>query len=210
MKHFWEYFQDGRAERSLVLVAILSAFFIVVEFTGGVLAHSLAIMTDAGHMLSDLLSFIISIIAIRLARSPGSCFNQYFSVDTNTMIVTAGAGVCFNIIMGIVLRYCRHPHSQQPVGHSHVQKFQFRCTRRPSSMIHCRLPKANVNVRAAFIHVIGDFVQSIGVLTAAIVIKMTNWKLADPLCTFLFSIIVLFTSATVIRDIFFVLMEGNN
>ena len=53
------------------MVAILSACFIVAEFTGGVLAHSLAIMTDAGHMLSDLLSFIISIIAIRVARNPG-------------------------------------------------------------------------------------------------------------------------------------------
>ncbi|VDN40710.1 unnamed protein product [Gongylonema pulchrum] len=135
----------------------MSAFFIVVEFTGGVLAHSLAIMTDAGHMLSDLLSFIISIIAIRLARSPANYRLSFgfdraevlgamvsiviiwilttvlvmsavqrivsgdLDVDTNTMIVTAGAGVCFNVIMGIVLRYCRHPHSQQPVGHSHVQ-----------------------------------------------------------------------------------------
>ncbi|VDN82610.1 unnamed protein product [Brugia pahangi] len=216
--------EDRRAERSLVVVAILSAIFIIAEFSGGVLAQSLAIMTDAGHMLSDLLSFIISIIAIRLSRSPVKVVANYrlsfgflraeilgatisiiiiwilttmlvmlalqriinnnFNVDANTMIVTASAGVIFNIIMGLVLRYfrCAHP---QDIGHSHSH--------------------TNVNVRAAFIHVLGDFIQSIGVLTAAIV---TDWKLADPLCTFLFSIIVLFTSVTVIRDIFFILMEG--
>ncbi|VDM07071.1 unnamed protein product [Wuchereria bancrofti] len=216
--------EDRRAEQSLVVVAILSAVFIIAEFSGGVLARSLAIMTDAGHMLSDLLSFIISIIAIRLSRSPVKVIANHrlsfgflraeilgatisiiiiwilttmlvmlalqriidnnFDVDANTMIVTASAGVIFNIIMGFVLRYfrCAHP---QDIDHSHSH--------------------ANVNVRAAFIHVLGDFIQSIGVLTAAIV---TDWKLADPLCTFLFSVIVLFTSVTVIRDIFFILMEG--
>ena len=71
-------FQDRRAERTLIIVALLSAFFIIAEFFGGVMAHSLAIMTDAGHMLSDLLSFIISIAAIRISRSPGR-FLFYFS-----------------------------------------------------------------------------------------------------------------------------------
>uniref|UniRef100_A0A915PI40 Uncharacterized protein n=1 Tax=Setaria digitata TaxID=48799 RepID=A0A915PI40_9BILA len=215
--------EDRRAERSLVVVAVLSAIFIIAEFTGGVLAGSLAIMTDAGHMLSDLLSFIISIIAIRLARSPANyrlsfgflraeilgatisiiiiwilttvlvmlalqrIIDNNFDVDPNTMIVTASAGVLFNVIMGLVLRYFRCAHSQD-MGHSHNH--------------------GNVNVRAAFIHVLGDFIQSVGVLTAAVVIKITDWKLADPLCTFLFSIIVLITSVTVIRDIFFILMEG--
>ncbi|VDK75740.1 unnamed protein product, partial [Onchocerca ochengi] len=214
---------DQRAERSLIVVAILSALFIIAEFTGGVLARSLAIMTDAGHMLSDLLSFIISIIAIRLARSPANhrlsfgflraeilgatisiiiiwilttmlvmlalqrIIDNNFDVDANTMIVTASAGVIFNIIMGLVLRYFRCAHSHD-IGHNHNH--------------------TNVNVRAAFIHVLGDFIQSIGVLVAAIVIKITDWKLADPLCTFLFSVIVLITSITVIRDIFFILMEG--
>ncbi|VDM47414.1 unnamed protein product [Toxocara canis] len=216
--------KDRRAERTLIVVAALSALFIVAEFTGGLLAHSLAIMTDAGHMLSDLLSFIISIFAIRVARSPANqrlsfgfhraevlgatvsiiiiwilttilvmlgiqrIVNNDLDVDINTMIITASAGVVFNIIMGLVLKCSRHSHSYG-IGHSHTTS-------------------SNVNVRAAFIHVIGDFVQSIGVLVAAFVIKLTGWKLADPICTFLFSIIVLITSVTVIRDIFFVLMEG--
>ncbi|KHJ75868.1 metal tolerance protein 1 domain protein, partial [Oesophagostomum dentatum] len=66
----------------------------------------------------------------------------------------------------------------------------------------------NVNIRAAFIHVIGDLIQSIGVLIASLVIKFTGYEIADPICTFFFSIIVLFTTITVLRDIFFVLMEA--
>lgn len=67
----------------------------------------------------------------------------------------------------------------------------------------------NINVQAAIIHVIGDFVQSIGVLFAAILIKIKpECKLADPICTFIFSILVLITTITILYDIVRVLMEG--
>ncbi|PIO64461.1 cation diffusion facilitator family transporter [Teladorsagia circumcincta] len=228
-KDVHDQFEKGRrAEKVLWAVALLSAVFIAAEFTGGFFASSLAIMTDAGHMLSDLLSFIISIMAIRTARQPPSkrlswgydraevlgamisviilwvlttvlvllaverIVNNKLSVDADVMLITACVGVGFNIIMGIVLHFGSgghgHTHGGASHGHSHGGK--------------------NVNVRAAFIHVIGDLIQSIGVLIAAVVIKFTGWELADPICTFLFSIIVLFTTIHVLRDIFFVLMEA--
>uniref|UniRef100_A0A0N5AZ95 Zinc transporter 2 n=1 Tax=Syphacia muris TaxID=451379 RepID=A0A0N5AZ95_9BILA len=213
--------KNNHAECTLIVVAVLSTMFILAEFCGGVLAHSLAIMTDAGHMLSDLLSFVISIIAIRVSRSPANrrlsfgfdraevlgatisiiviwiittvlimlaiqrILNNDLEVDVNTMMITASLGVAFNIVMGCVFRCSPHSHSHGLSSQS-----------------------TNVNVRAAFVHVIGDFFQSIGVFIAAVIIKITDWRLADALCTFLFSIIVLITSITVMRDIFFVLMEA--
>lgn len=210
-------------------VAALSAVFIAAEFVGGFWAQSLAIMTDAGHMLSDLLSFIISIFAIRCARLPASkrlsfgyeraevlgaltsviilwvlttvlvvvaiqrIVNNEHEVDADVMLITAGVGVLFNIVMGLVLHFGTGGHGHTHGGHS--------------SHGHAHDGK-NVNVRAALIHVIGDLVQSIGVLIAALIIRFTGWTLADPICTFLFSIIVLFTTVTVMRDIFFVLMEA--
>lgn len=59
----------------------------------------------------------------------------------------------------------------------------------------------NINVRAAFIHVLGDVLQSIGVFCAAIIIYFKpSWSLADPICTFIFSIIVLWTTITILKD----------
>lgn len=59
----------------------------------------------------------------------------------------------------------------------------------------------NINVRAAFIHVLGDVLQSIGVFCAAIIIYFKpNWQLADPICTFIFSVIVLCTTITIMKD----------
>lgn len=59
----------------------------------------------------------------------------------------------------------------------------------------------NINVRAAFIHVLGDFLQSIGVFCAAVVVYFKpEWRLADPICTFIFSVIVLYTTVTILKD----------
>uniref|UniRef100_A0A914VLJ9 Cation efflux protein transmembrane domain-containing protein n=1 Tax=Plectus sambesii TaxID=2011161 RepID=A0A914VLJ9_9BILA len=64
--------RDRRAEKTLIFVSILTTIFIAAEFAGGYIANSLAIMTDAGHMLSDLLSFVISLCAIYVARRPAT------------------------------------------------------------------------------------------------------------------------------------------
>ena len=70
--------------------------------------------------------------------------------------------------------------------------------------------KENINVKAAFIHVIGDFVQSLGVFTAALIIYFKpEWKIVDPICTFIFSVLVLCTTISILRNTLNVLMEGN-
>lgn len=65
-----------------------------------------------------------------------------------------------------------------------------------------------MNIRAAFIHVLGDFMQSVGVFIASFVIKFTGFQMIDPLCTYIFSIVVIITSIPVAKDIFKTLMEG--
>lgn len=68
----------------------------------------------------------------------------------------------------------------------------------------------NINVRAALIHVLGDLLQSIGVFCAALIIYFNpTWKLADPICTFIFSIIVLWTTITILKDAVLVSIQYN-
>ncbi|KAH7699343.1 cation diffusion facilitator family transporter containing protein, partial [Aphelenchoides avenae] len=136
-----------RAERVLILVSVLTTAFIVAELVGGYIAHSLAIMTDAFHMISDLTSFLISILAIHLARKQPTArysfgfqraevvgalasimiiwvltfilvymaivriINADYDVDADTMMVTAGVGVAFNIVIGLLLHFGKAGHS---------------------------------------------------------------------------------------------------
>ncbi|XP_076366420.1 proton-coupled zinc antiporter SLC30A2-like [Tachypleus tridentatus] len=216
------------AKRQLILSSCLCLCFMLAEVIGGYFANSLAIMTDAAHMLSDLASFLISIFALWVGQKPPTkrmSFGFYraeilgavlsvlviwvltgilvylaidrvrfedYEIDADAMLIVSGCGVAMNIIMGLVLHGSCLSHS-----HSHG----LNSSETSNSQ--------NINVRAAFIHVIGDLIQSIGVLIAAYVIHYKpEYKLADPLCTFIFSILVLFTTLTIMRDAVHVLMEG--
>lgn len=226
---------SNKARNQLMVASIVCLIFMLGEIVGGYLANSLAIMTDAAHMLSDFASFCISLFALWVAKKPATrnmsfgwhraevmgavssvliiwvltgvlvylavqrLINRDFEIDADTMLITAGCGVLVNVIMGFLLHQGGHGHSHGG-GHGHSH----------GGGGHAHGDDAtNINVRAAFIHVLGDLIQSIGVLIAAFIIKFKpEWVIADPICTFLFSILVLFTTLAIMKDAIHVLMEG--
>lgn len=263
---------DKTARNQLIAVCTLCVMFMIGEAVGGVLSNSLALFTDVLHLASDLISFLISLLAMYLSKKPATktmsfgfhraevigalfsvfiiwlvtgvlCYmaveriqhNHYKNVNPNEMLVTASVGVAFNIVMGIVLHsevccksqgqsFGHHGHSHQRNSHhsrtehsytpliddrsDHEQEIELesQVADKPKHVHH-----KNINVRAAFIHVIGDIIQSVGVLIASFIIKFTEdpkYKLADPICTFIFSVLVIFTTITVLRDTLRVMMEG--
>lgn len=90
-----------------------------------------------------------------------------------------------------------HKHGHSHHGHSH------------HGHSHSLMEGESINIRAAFIHVIGDLIQSVGVFIAAVLIYFRpDWKIADPICTFLFSLLVLFTTVRLMKESLMILMEG--
>ncbi|KAK6630369.1 hypothetical protein RUM44_005036 [Polyplax serrata] len=213
---------DKTARRKLIVASVLCVIFMVAECVGGYLSNSLAIATDAAHLLTDFASFMISLFSLWVSSRPATrkmSFGWYraevigaltsviliwvvtgilvylavqrilmksFEIDVVLMLITSAIGAVVNLIMGLSLHYNGHSHGGK--NHSHEE---------------------NINVRAALIHVIGDFIQSFGVLVAALIIYFRpTWKIVDPICTFLFSILVLITTFAIIRDTINVLMEG--
>ncbi|CAH1103057.1 unnamed protein product [Psylliodes chrysocephalus] len=215
---------DKSARRKLIMASILCVIFMVGEVIGGYLSNSLAIASDAAHLLTDFASFMISLFSLYMASRPSTkkmsfgwyraevigaltsvlliwvvtgilvymaiqrIKNKTYEVDAEVMLITSGVGVVVNIIMGLTL----HQH-----GHTHGPK---------TSGEH---GEVNINVRAAFIHVLGDFLQSFGVFVAAIVIYFKpNLMIVDPILTFVFSVLVLITTFAIIKDALMVLMEA--
>ncbi|XP_037077268.1 zinc transporter 2-like [Pollicipes pollicipes] len=229
---------DGRLSSGWQLTSGFCFLFMLAEWLGGYLANSLAVMSDAAHLLSDFGSFLLSMFAIWMSmRHPTRkmTFGFYraevlgavisvltiwivtavlvymavermvhgnYDVDADTMLIVAGVGVLVNIVMGGLLHgRCfgsgSHGHSHGLGGHDHGHS-------------HGDGGAAqNINVRAATVHVLGDLLQSIGVLVAALVIKFKpGLEIADPICTLLFSAIVMATTVGVMRDATQILMEG--
>ncbi|XP_075244818.1 proton-coupled zinc antiporter SLC30A2-like [Convolutriloba macropyga] len=275
--------ESNAARNKLLLASSLVLVFMVCEFVGGFLANSLAIMTDAFHLLSDFAGFCISLFAIWFATRPATknmsfgyyraevlgavisvlliwvltgvlvymailrVINQDYEIDADVMLITAACGLAVNVVLGVVLYQADIPHDIGGFGHSHghdhshghslthsekkkrnLKDLEARGFLQPNAGYNSLInddsnatlesdeslegelaENRNINVRAAFIHCLGDLVQSTGVLIAATIIKLKpDWILADPICTFFFSILVLFTTLTIMRDAVQILMEG--
>ncbi|KAK4470140.1 hypothetical protein MN116_005724 [Schistosoma mekongi] len=254
---------DTNSRRKLILASGLCLFFMTGEIIGGALAHSLAIMTDAAHLLTDFASFLISLLALFLASRPSTkrmsfgwhraevvgalasvlliwlvtgilvylavmrIIHSNYEINGKIMLITSATGVAVNIIMLLTLHDHGHNHNSSAVhSHSHDNlkvdsdlnkipetKVDALTSRNVEHSINSKINKEfnrpNITVRAAFIHVIGDLLQSIGVMIAAMVIYFQpKYKIIDPLCTFLFSILVLITTINILRDALNVLMEA--
>ncbi|EAX07849.1 solute carrier family 30 member 2 [Homo sapiens] len=138
-----------------------------------------------GALVSVLSIWVVTGVLVYLAVE--RLISGDYEIDGGTMLITSGCAVAVNIIMGLTLHQSGH-------GHSHGTTNQ---------------QEENPSVRAAFIHVIGDFMQSMGVLVAAYILYFKpEYKYVDPICTFVFSILVLGTTLTILRDVILVLMEG--
>ena len=253
--------QQDKAIRKLIWVCVICTIFMIIEIIGGYLANSIAIMSDAAHLLSDLLGFLISIISIYISRKVAKNNMSYGYhraeiigalvsivliwaltlwllyeatlriitpplVDGFIMIIVSIIGFSFNVIMGIVLaksgvahshglKKCDHDHDHE---HEHKHENEHEHEHEHNSDEEIRLhtedenenKNSNVNLRASFIHILGDALQNIGVFIAGIIIYfLPRYSIADPICTYIFSIIVGFTTINILKDCIFVLMEGS-
>uniref|UniRef100_A0A8C3M052 Probable proton-coupled zinc antiporter SLC30A4 n=1 Tax=Chrysolophus pictus TaxID=9089 RepID=A0A8C3M052_CHRPC len=224
---------EGRIQNHLSLLTVPTLF------SGGYVANSLAIMTDALHMLTDLSGIILTLLALWLsAKSPTKRFtfgfhrlevlsaiisvllvyilmafllceavqrtiHMDYEINGDIMLITAAVGVAVNLIMGFLLNQSGHLHSHSH-PHSHVPQSSSPSTTRSSGHGHSSLA-----VRAAFVHALGDLVQSIGVLVAAYIIRFKpEYKIADPICTYVFSILVVFTTVRILCDTGVIILEG--
>jgi len=247
--------QQDNAIRKLIWVCVICTIFMIIEIIGGYLANSIAIMSDAAHLLSDLLGFMISIISIHISRKVAKNNMSYGyhraeiigalvsivliwaltlwllyeatlriitppQVDGFIMIIIAIIGFSFNVIMGLVLAKSGVPHSHGLHKHDHDHEHEHKHEHEHD---HCsddevglhtedeeEEKNTNVNLRASFIHILGDAIQNIGVLIAGIIIYFVpRYSIVDPICTYIFSIIVGFTTINILKDCIFVLMEGS-
>ncbi|XP_059337971.1 probable proton-coupled zinc antiporter SLC30A4 isoform X3 [Ammospiza nelsoni] len=240
--------KQRKVKKRLTLAALLYLLFMTGELIGGYVANSLAIMTDALHMLTDLSGIILTLLALWLsAKSPTKRFtfgfhrlevlsaiisvllvyilmafllyeavqrtiHMDYEINGDIMLITAAVGVAVNLIMGFLLNQSGHLHSHSH-AHSHVPQPSSPSAAQGSSHGHSSHGHSShghssLAVRAAFVHALGDLVQSIGVLVAAYIIRFKpEYKIADPICTYVFSILVVFTTVRILCDTGVIILE---
>jgi len=198
------------AARALVLALGVTLVLMGVEGVGGWLTGSLALLADAGHLLVDVGSLGIGMVAGWLATRPATVVMSY-GYRRAEILAAATNGVALWAIAGAIIyeavQRLRVPHPIAAPGMLAVAVLGL-AGNLASSALLAPAHRENLNVRAAFAHVLADAAAAIGTIAASLVILVTGWTMADPLVSFGVAGLVLAGSWPLIHEAVRILMEG--
>ena len=207
--HNHPHSHHSHAHRTFTWALLLTLSFSFVEAATGWWANSLALMSDAGHMLTDSLSLLLAAVAAWLARKPPSARHSYGLARAEVLAALANSLLMLAIVAFIVFealeRFQRPPHVNGEV----VMGVAF-----IGLLINLGIGwllargEDSLNRRAALIHVIGDALGSVAALAAGLVIYLTGWMPIDPILSVVVSLLILTSTINLLREALHVLMEG--
>ena len=219
---------DRGLEGRFLWAVSLTALVLVGEVAGGLWTHSLALLSDAAHVLMDVVALGLSYIALRMAAQEPSDTHSYGlhraevlaavinggtlfviaagifweaghrlwapePVKSIEMLAIAAAGLAVNLVVLLVLRGHDghgHDHHDHDAAHEHAEG------------------PDDLNVRSAWLHVLGDTLSSVGVIVAGLVIWWTGWMIFDPLMSIIIAGVLFFGSGRLLKSGIHILMEG--
>jgi cobalt-zinc-cadmium efflux system protein len=197
-------------ERAVGLAAVLTGAFMLTEVIGGALSGSLALLADAGHMLTDFASLVLAWLAFRLARRPAD-WKRTYGFDRFSVLAAFVNGLSLFVIAGWIC-FEAFERLRQPVPVLGGIMFWIATTGLVVNILAfwvlTRGDGENLNVRAALLHVAGDLFGSIAALVAALIIILTGWTPIDPILSVLVALIILRSAWHVVRESGHILLEG--
>ncbi|WP_242494126.1 cation diffusion facilitator family transporter [Salipiger sp. IMCC34102] len=197
-------------ERAIAITAILTGGFMGAEVVGGLISGSLALLADAGHMLTDFASLILAWLAFRLARRPAD-WKRTYGFDRLSVLAAFVNGLSlFAIAIWILFEAVHRLRDPSEVlgglmlwvavGGLVVNILAF--------WVLSRAEGDNLNVRAAALHVLGDLLGSVAAIVASLVILWTGWTPIDPILSVLVVVLILRSAWAVVRESGHILLEG--
>ena len=199
-----------RNRRDLTITLAITAAYCLVEFVGGVMTNSLALLSDAGHMFADVAAIGLSLFALWLAQLPPTASKTfgYHRVEILAALVNA---LFLWVIVGLIFIEAYHrfvsPPEVKSVGMIFIAAIGLGVN--IASLLVLRRSQAeSLNVRAAFVHVLGDAFGSIGAVVAGVAILVADWAVADPLASGAIGLLILYSSWEIIRDAVDILMQS--
>jgi cobalt-zinc-cadmium efflux system protein len=210
MDHAHSHSSSAADRRSLRLALILTALTMLVEAAGGFISRSLALLADAGHMLTDVAALGFSLFAFWLADRPRSA-GHTFGWRRFEIFAAFLNGVALWAISGLIA-YEAYERFKAPLavrsGLMLIVAFLGLVINAVVGAILYQRRTHSLNIRGSFIHVLADGLGSVGVLLAAILIRVTGSYLWDPAVSLVVCLLVLWSSTRLVFESFHILMEG--
>ena len=202
---------SGGGSRFLAQAFTLATVLLLIEVAGGVAAHSLGLLGDAGHLLTDVLALGASLVSARLARRPAQGRWSYgFSragilaalFNASTLLLVSGA-----IVIEAIGRLM-HPVAVQGTIVWVVALLGLGGNLYIGLRLHGGQRSENLNVRSAWLHVMTDAAASGSVLLAGVIIALTGWRIADPIASVVVSLLIVRFAWGILQETVAILMEA--
>ena len=199
-----------RHERPLWWAFGLTLAFLIAEVIGGILTNSLALLSDAAHMATDVIALAISLVAVRLSRKPADAKRTYGYARMEAIGAMVNGLLLFAVAF-YVLWEAAHRFSEPPEVAS-IGMMVIASLGLLVNLIAMRLLKAgsgeSLNLKGAYLEVWADMLGSLCVIIAAVLIMVTGWRVVDPIVAVLIGLWVLPRTWTLLREAGQVLMQG--
>ncbi len=200
----------GADRKALLIAAGLTTVFMVVEAVGGLLTGSLALLADAGHMLSDSFSLFLALAAVLLAARPATS-RRTFGYKRAEILAALANGVLL-VVVSVWIIVEAIGRLGDPVeilgGEMLVIAVAGLAINLLAAWVLSRSGGDSLNVKAALRHVIADVAGSVGVIVAAVIIILTGWQQADALVSILISVMIAASAWSILRESVDVLLEA--
>ncbi|MFQ3596777.1 MAG: cation diffusion facilitator family transporter [Chloroherpetonaceae bacterium] len=198
------------ASKRLFLSTCVTAAIFLIELVGGLMSGSLALLADAGHMITDVFALLVSSLAVFLASKPATKNRTYgfYRIEilaallNGTILCLIAAFISYEAIMRFGLP--REIHTQEMMLFGGIGLL----ANVVSALLLHRSKESSVNVRAAYLHVLSDLMGSIGVLVAAGVIALTGWQAFDSIISLFIAVLIVRGGWNVVSESIDVLLES--
>ena len=199
-----------RVERRFLLSLALTGLILVAEVVGGLWTGSLALLSDAAHVFLDLFALGMSYVALRLAARPPNDRHTYGYHRMQVLAALANGATLFLVAFGIFREAWERFRDPAPVlaGPMLIVAVIGLVVNLAVALVLREHDHHDLNVRSAFLHVLGDALASVGVIVAGVVILLTGWHWVDPLVSVLIGVIIVIGSGRVLRESVHILAEG--
>jgi cobalt-zinc-cadmium efflux system protein len=197
------------ATRRLMLVLGLTATFLVVEVLGGIISGSLALLADAGHMATDVAALTLATVGARIAQRRASAAHKFGNLRWEILIAMVNGVILVAVAIGISLEAferLQEPRDINAVLFGAVALAGLIVNITALRLLHGHHTH-DLNVRGAYLHIMGDVLGSLAAITAAVVIQFTGWLPIDPLISAFISLLILVSAWRLIRESASILLD---
>ncbi len=205
-----EHLHPLKSSRYLGIALVITVSFFVIELIGGMVTNSLALLTDAWHMLNDVFALIFALVAARIAMYPATVKRTYGYYRTEILAAFLNGIFLWAVVVYIFLEAFHR--IQQPVQ---VESFEMLIiailglvANGLSALTLSKSRDKSLNVQGAFLHVVADTLGSFGAISAGLIMLFFGWYQADPIISMFIGLLIFYSSGKLVFDSVNILLEG--